>query len=90
MKLKQGAVSLLKKTKTGEKIVGNQRYRIVASAAVAFVFNLLYVLYHCALGITNLSLWFIAMCAFYGILATMRFAAVLCVRRSNQLSPNDM
>ena len=90
MKLKQRAVSLLKKTKTGEKIACNQRYRIVASAAVAFVFNLLYALYHCALGIINISLWFIAMCAFYGILATMRFSAVLCVRRSNQLSSNDL
>ena len=36
----------------------------------------------------NLSLWFIAMCAFYGILATMRFSAVLCERNQHR-SPSD-
>lgn len=58
------------------------------SATVAFVFNFLYAIYHCVLGVLNLSFWFIAMCAFYGILATMRFAAVLC-ERSRQKLPSD-
>lgn len=58
------------------------------SATVAFVFNLLYAIYHCVLGVLNLSFWFMAMCAFYGILATMRFAAVLC-ERSRQKLPSD-
>lgn len=78
MKAKQIALSILTKTKTGKKIICNQRYRIVLSAAIAFVFNLLYALYHGILGILNLSFWFIAMCAFYGIFAVMRFSAVLC------------
>ena len=82
------AVSLLSRTKTGEKLVSSRRYRVILSAAVAFVFNLLYALYHCALGVLNLSLWFIAMCAFYGILATMRFSAVLCERNQHR-SPSD-
>ena len=64
MKPKQMAVSLLSRTKTGEKLVFSRRYRVILSAAVAFVFNLLYALYHCVLGVLNLSLWFIAMCAF--------------------------
>lgn len=89
MKPKQIAVSLLAKTKTGEKIISNQRYRTVLSATAAFVCNLLYALYHCVLGIINLSLWLITMCAFYGILATMRFAAVLCERKNKQLSSDD-
>ena len=89
MKLKQTAVLLFTKTKTGEKIILDQRYRIILSAAVAFVFNLLYALYHCVLGIMNLSLWLIAMCAFYGILATMRFSAVLCGRKNHELPSGD-
>lgn len=88
MKPKQMAVSLLSRTKTGEKLVSSRRYRVILSAAVAFVFNLLYALYHCVLGVLNLSLWFIAMCAFYGILATMRFSAVLCERNQHR-SPSD-
>ena len=67
----------------------SQRYRMILSAAIALTFNLLYALYHCVLGIMNLSLWFISMCAFYGILATMRFSAVLCERKNQDLSSND-
>ena len=89
MKPQQVALSLVLKTKTGREIILNQRYRIVLSAAIAFTCNLLYALYHCVLGIINLSLWFIAMCAFYGILATMRFAAVLCEHKSKRLSDDD-
>lgn len=87
LKPKQKAVSLITKTETGRKIVSNQRYRIILSAAVAFAFNLFYAIYHCILGVLNLSFWFIAMCAFYGILATMRFSAVLC-ERNHQKSPD--
>lgn len=87
MKPKQKVVSLITKTETGKKILSNQRYRIILSAAVAFAFNLFYAIYHCILGVLNLSFWFIAMCAFYGILATMRFSAVLC-ERNHQKSPD--
>lgn len=62
-----------------------QRYRIVFFAAIAFALNLLYALYHGVLGVINGSLWFVAMCAFYGILATMRFAAVLCERNRKEV-----
>ena len=79
---------LIAKTKTGRKLASSQRYRMILSAAVAFAFNLLYAIYHCVLGILNLSFWFIAMCAFYGILAIMRFSAVLC-ERNHQKSPDN-
>lgn len=80
MKLKQKAVSLLAKTGTGQKLVSSPRYRAVLSAALALALNLLYALYHLVLGVLNASLWFIALCAFYGILAAARFSAVLCER----------
>lgn len=88
MRPKQEALSLLNQTEAGKTLVSSQRYRIMLSATVAFVFNLLYAIYHCVLGVLNLSFWFMAMCAFYGILATMRFAAVLC-ERSRQKLPSD-
>lgn len=88
MRPKQKALSLLNQTEAGKTLVSSQRYRIMLSATVAFVFNLLYAIYHCVLGVLNLSFWFMAMCAFYGILATMRFAAVLC-ERSRQKLPSD-
>lgn len=62
---------------------------MIMSAAIAFVFHLLYAIYHCVLGIINLSLWFIAMCAFYGILAIMRFSAVLCERKKQEAASYD-
>lgn len=85
MKTKQKAALLIAKTKTGKKLVSSQRYRIILSATLAFAFNLLYAIYHCVLGILNLSFWFIAMCAFYGILAIMRFSAILCERNHQKL-----
>ena len=88
MKPKQKAVSLITRTKAGKKLVGSQRYRIILSATLAFAFNLLYAIYHCVLGILNLSFWFIAMCAFYGILAIMRFSAILCERNHQKLPDN--
>lgn len=89
MKRRQIGLSLLAKTKTGEKIISNQRHRMIMSAAIAFVFHLLYAIYHCVLGIINLSLWFSAMCAFYGILAIMRFSAVLWERKRQEAASYD-
>lgn len=89
LKPRQITLSLFAKTKTGEKIISNQRYRMILSAAIAFVFNLLYALYYCVLGVINLSLWFITMCAFYGILATVRFSAVLCERKKQDVVSYD-
>ena len=80
---------LLNKTKTDKKILSDQRYSIIVSAGISFAVNLLYALYHCVLGIINISFWFIAMCAFYGILATMRFSAVLCERRNHESPAYD-
>ena len=88
MKPTQKALSLLNKTETGKRIASSKRYRIILSATASLAFNLLYALYHLVLGILNLSLWFIAMCAFYGILATVRFSAVLC-ERNHQKSPDN-
>ena len=75
MKTKQKAALLIAKTKTGKKLVSSQRYRIILSATLAFAFNLLYAIYHCVLGILNLSFWFIAIVRF---LWDISYNAVFC------------
>ena len=89
MRIGKTALRLISKTETGRKAASDREYRTVLSAAVSFAFNLLYALYHGALGVINLSLWFITMCAFYGILAALRFSAVLCGRRNRSATASD-
>lgn len=89
MRLNQKAVLLITKTKTGKKLVSKQRYRIILSAVLAFMFNLLYAIYLFVLGVLNVSFWVIAMCAFYGILASARFSAILCEHNHSQLPSVD-
>ena len=55
----------------------DSRQRMVLSASLALGCNLLYALYHGLLGLQGRSLWLLTMCAFYGVLAMMRFLAVL-------------
>ena len=50
--------------------------RTIVTASASFGLNLLYALYNGALGLMNRSIWFAAMCAYYIILAAMRFSAI--------------
>lgn len=54
------------------------RERLLRSAGLSFGCNVLYALYHGALGILQLSMWFVAMSAFYGLLSVLRFEIILC------------
>lgn len=60
------------------------RRRILLAAVVSLGCNFLYALYHGILGVIYTSLWFVAMCAFYSILAVMRFGAVMCSREARR------
>lgn len=80
----------LESTEQGKRIVEEPEYRMVLTAAVSFLINLLYALYNGGLGIVNRSLWFVTMCAYYTILSTMRFCAVLCSRRRSSPTSSDM
>lgn len=64
-----------------KRILGNQRDRVILSAAMGFVLNLAYALYHGVLGIRFGSLWFLLLGAYYILLSVMRFSAVLYDRR---------
>lgn len=71
------------------RLIAEPRSRAVAGAALLFAVNLLYALYNGALGIAGLSVWFLAMCAYYSLLSAMRFSVVLCERR-NSAAADDM
>lgn len=86
---KQKVFDKIGTTKIGKRIVSDQRYRIVSTAALGLSVNLLYALYHGALGIVNRSLWFLTMSAYYTILSALRFSAVLCERKRNSTDSLD-
>lgn len=77
-KIKRHIISQIEKTKTGNRILHNIRYRIVFTAAISLVINIAYAFYNGVLGIIYSSLWFLTMFAYYTILSVMRFSAVLC------------
>ena len=60
------------------------RKRVLLFAVSSLACNSLYALYHGVLGVLQPSLWFLAMCAFYSILAVLRFCAVLCGREASK------
>ena len=65
-------------TEIGRRLRREPRFRAVCAASAGLAVNLLYALYHGALGVVNRSLWFVAMFAYYVILSAMRLSAVLC------------
>lgn len=75
--------------KNSRKALSNEYYRVILSSVITFIFNLFYAIYHGILGIINLSLWLMTMCAFYGILATVRFSAILYGRRKENTTSRD-
>lgn len=84
--MKQRLLSIAEKSKIGNRLVKEQRYRAIFAATIGFSLNLLYALYNGVLGALNHAPWFAAMCAYYIILGTMRFSAILCERKNDTLS----
>lgn len=86
MNAKQAAIQKIERTKLGRRFIHEQRFRTVFFAAVGLLANILYAVYHGALGVFNQSLWFVTMFAYYAILSSMRFSAVLCEWKRKSLS----
>ncbi|MGM9650950.1 MAG: hypothetical protein ACI3VX_03300 [Faecousia sp.] len=84
MSLKKKALEKLEGFPAGRRLVHDARYRVVLTAAGSLLVNLLYALYNGVLGIANRSVWFLTMCAYYTILSTLRFSAVLCGRKGSE------
>lgn len=89
MNAKQAAIQKIKRTKLGRRFIQEQRFRAVFSAAVGLLANIMYAIYHGALGVVNQSLWFVTMFAYYMILSSMRFSAVLCEWKRKSLASED-
>lgn len=89
MKLRQAVTHQVAKSKLGTRLIQDRRYRMVTSAAFGFFLNLLYAIYHGVLGIANLSLWFLTMCAYYTVLGAMRLSAVLCEHKNGAAVSDD-
>ena len=83
MSIKHKAICKIEKWKFGKHMLREQKYRILFETTFSFILNLLYALYHGVLGLANQSLWFLTLCAYYVVLSTLRFSAVLCGHKSN-------
>lgn len=81
--MKQKLLEVTQKSKIGKRLLNEQRYRVIFAATLGFFLNLLYAIYNGILGARDHSLWFASMCAYYSVLGTMRFSAVLCEGRGS-------
>lgn len=81
LKPKQTAALPISNIGIGPNTVDNPHAKILLSATMSLTCNLLYALYHGVLGTIHVSVWFLSMCAFYSILAIVRFCAILCGRK---------
>lgn len=90
MSIRQLVLGTVSKTKTGRRIVYDYRYRAVFFGACSLFINAVYAVYHGFLGITQLSVWFVTMWAYYMILGVVRFSAVLCARGNKSSFSADM
>lgn len=89
MNAKRAAIQKIEGTKIGRRFIREQRFRAVFSAAVGLLINSLYAFYHGVLGVLDQSLWFAAMFAYYVILSSMRFSAILCERKRKFSASED-
>ena len=89
MNAKQTVIQKIKRTKLGRRFIQEQRFRAVFSAAVGLLANIMYAIYHGALGVVNHSLWVVTMFTYYMILSSMRFSAVLCEWKRKSLASED-
>lgn len=69
------------KTQLGKRLQGDKRHRIIIYAVAGLVINLMYAFYNGILGIMFRSIWFMTLFAYYAVLSSMRFGAVMFERR---------
>lgn len=86
MNIKEKIIETASRNAFAERILTEQRYRVVMTAALSFIVNVLYALYNGIFGVLNHSIWFVTMFAYYTILSVMRSSAVLCEFKN---SPSD-
>ncbi len=81
MRIKEYALQIVKSTELGTRLTDEKRYRVIAKAVYALIFNLLFAFYNGILGVMTSSIIFAASSVYYLLLSTMRFSAVLLDRK---------
>jgi hypothetical protein len=71
----------LKETKLGRKIPTEPHDRALLGASVGSFVNLLYAVFHGAMGVLDRSYWFLFLCVYYAISGMMRCLLVLYARK---------
>lgn len=71
------------RTRLGQHLAADRRFRIVFSAGLTLAVNILYGLAHAVFGVMYASPWLLVMAAYHTLLGVMRFGAVLTERRKS-------
>lgn len=79
--LKPKTIAFLRKTQIGSRMLDDSRYRLVMTATLSFIINIVYAVYHGVLGVIDGSWWFVTMSAYYAMLSVMRMYVVLHERK---------
>ncbi len=77
MSIKSKVRSQLEKTDFGTRLVNDSKLGTETKAVIGLIINVAFAMYNGILGIASHSVWFVAVCIYYLILAVMRFSAVL-------------
>ncbi len=84
MRIKEYALKKAKTTEIGTRLIDDKRYRVIAKAVCALIFNLLFAFYNGILGVLSSSIIFVASSIYYFLLSSMRFSAVLLDRKGKK------
>ncbi len=84
MRIKEYALQRARSTELGTRLIDDKRYRIIAKAVCALIFNLLFVFYNGILGVLTSSIIFVASSIYYLLLSSMRFSTVLLNRKGKK------
>lgn len=81
--LNQKIERTIRKYPLGDKLLDDNQYRLMTFSTISFIINIVYAGYNCFLGVSDNSIWFINMSAYYTVLSIMRIYAVKKGRRKN-------
>lgn len=71
------------RTRLGQHLAADRRFRIVFFAGCTLAVNILYGLAHAVFGVLDASAWLLVMAAYHILLGVMRFGAVLTEKRQS-------
>ncbi len=82
MSVKGRIKRLLERSSFGTRLITDRRLGLETRAVINLIINLLFAIYNGVLGMASRSVWFVAVCVYYVILAVTRFSAVLNSRKN--------